>query len=98
MFSLLGVLSRLTENGRLTCIACLLHWVKLLQYVAVCGLPQKRQNHQIVMARFANDCLQALAPLLRKLERELGTSLKDIVLPMTVQSGATISCNGLSYV
>jgi hypothetical protein len=28
------------------------------------------------MARFANDCLQALAPLLQKLERELGTSVQ----------------------
>ena len=28
------------------------------------------------MARFANDCLEALAPLLRKLERELGKSMQ----------------------
>lgn len=41
-------------------------------YVAVCGLPQQRKNHHVVMARFAFDCYLALGPLLQKLELELG--------------------------
>ena len=40
--------------------------------VAVCGLPEKRANHAVVMARFARDCIHSMEVQLRALETELG--------------------------
>ncbi|CAB9505432.1 Receptor-type guanylate cyclase gcy [Seminavis robusta] len=45
-------------------------------YVAVCGLPRPRDNHAVVMARFAQDCLEKF--------RELVTML-DVDLPGTAK-------------
>ena len=41
-------------------------------YVAVCGLPDPRKDHALVMARFANDCLHRMKVLTGKLEKLLG--------------------------
>lgn len=41
-------------------------------YVAVCGLPVKRNDHAIVMAGFAKDCIKAMKPLVEELEISLG--------------------------
>lgn len=41
-------------------------------YVAVCGLPDPRKDHALVMARFANDCLNRMKVLTGKLEKMLG--------------------------
>lgn len=40
-------------------------------YVAVCGLPTRRDNHAAVMARFAQDCLTKFRELADTLEDEL---------------------------
>ena len=41
----------------------------------------------MVMARFARDCLQALGPLLRKLEVELGPDTAELGLRVGLNSG-----------
>ena len=41
-------------------------------YVAVCGLPDPRDDHFLVMARFANECLKTFHELTSQLERSLG--------------------------
>ena len=41
-------------------------------YVAVCGLPDARRDHALVMARFATQCLQRMKVLTGKLEKILG--------------------------
>ena len=40
--------------------------------MAVCGLPQPRRQHAVVMARFAQDCLGTLYVLVHELEATLG--------------------------
>jgi class 3 adenylate cyclase len=49
-------------------------------YVAVCGLPDPRKDHAVVMARFANDCLGRMSQMTRKLEVELGPDTADLGL------------------
>jgi class 3 adenylate cyclase len=41
-------------------------------YVAVCGLPDQRKDHAVVMARFAQACLTRMKVLTNKLEKILG--------------------------
>jgi class 3 adenylate cyclase len=40
-------------------------------YVAVCGLPDPRKDHPVVMSRFASDCIRRMAVQVRALEVEL---------------------------
>lgn len=46
-------------------------YISLLQ-VAVCGLPEPRDNHAVAMARFAAKCLKRMKALTRELELSLG--------------------------
>jgi hypothetical protein len=41
-------------------------------YVAVCGLPDPRPDHAVVMCKFASDCLKKMDDVTKKLEVELG--------------------------
>jgi class 3 adenylate cyclase len=41
-------------------------------YVAVAGLPEKRDDHAVVMALFARDCLVAFNRLVKQMEVDLG--------------------------
>jgi class 3 adenylate cyclase len=41
-------------------------------YVAVCGLPDPRDDHFVVMARYSNECLKTFHELTNQLERTLG--------------------------
>jgi hypothetical protein len=41
-------------------------------YVAVAGLPEKRDDHAVVMALFARDCLVAFNRLVKLMEVDLG--------------------------
>jgi Adenylate and Guanylate cyclase catalytic domain len=41
-------------------------------YVAVVGLPTPRKHHAVVMARFAQDCIERMCELTRELEKVLG--------------------------
>ena len=56
-------------------------------YVAVCGLPQPRDNHAVVMAMFARQCLKRMAQLTRELEIFLGPSTGDLKARVGLHSG-----------
>jgi hypothetical protein len=46
-------------------------------YVAAAGLPEKMEDHAVVMALFARDCLKKMTEVTRKLETTLGTLGKE---------------------
>lgn len=56
-------------------------------YVACAGVPSKRRDHAVVMARFANDCMNALVPTVMTLERSLGPGTGDIRMRFGLHSG-----------
>jgi Adenylate and Guanylate cyclase catalytic domain len=47
-------------------------------YVAVTGLPDPQKNHAVIMARFANACLDKMHEILRMLESKLGPDTTDL--------------------
>jgi Adenylate and Guanylate cyclase catalytic domain len=49
-------------------------------YVAVTGLPEPREDHAVVMARFANDCLKITRSLTKKLIVVLGPDTEDLTM------------------
>ena len=49
-------------------------------YVAVTGLPEPRDDHAVVMARFANDCLKKTRILTKKLIMVLGPDTEDLTM------------------
>lgn len=49
-------------------------------YVAVTGLPEPRDDHAVVMARFANDCLKKTRILTKKLIVVLGPDTEDLTM------------------
>ena len=49
-------------------------------YVAVAGVPNPRDDHALVMARFARDCLNVFNRLLTNLEITLGPDTADMKL------------------
>jgi len=56
-------------------------------YVAVCGLPDPKKDHAVVMARFAQDCLDASRDLVKRLETTLGPDTGDLMLRVGLHSG-----------
>ncbi|CAB9514382.1 Receptor-type guanylate cyclase gcy [Seminavis robusta] len=56
-------------------------------YVAVCGLPEGRKDHAIVMARFATDCMYRMHKLVKALETTLGPDTGDLGLRVGLHSG-----------
>jgi len=58
-------------------------------YVAVCGLPQPRKNHAVIMARFARDCRSRMAELTRELESILGPGTAELSMRFGLNSGPT---------
>lgn len=56
-------------------------------YVACAGLPTPRKDHAIVMAKFANDCLQKMNQLVRDLENSLGPDTGDLSMRIGLHSG-----------
>lgn len=58
-------------------------------YVAVCGLPEARSDHAVVMARFASACLTHFKSLVasKKLEGELGPGTSDLKIRIGLHSG-----------
>lgn len=56
-------------------------------YVAVCGLPDPRKDHAIIMARFARDCLFKMNEMTKKLESMLGPDTGDLALRIGLHSG-----------
>ena len=60
-------------------------------YVAVCGLPDPRQDHAVVMAKFATDCLKKMDEVTKKLEIELGPDTTELKLRVGLHSGAVVA-------
>ncbi|KAL7568291.1 hypothetical protein ACA910_022628 [Epithemia clementina (nom. ined.)] len=56
-------------------------------YVAVCGLPDPRVDHAVVMARFARACMRKMQELVHKLELSLGPDTADLSMRMGLHSG-----------
>jgi class 3 adenylate cyclase len=56
-------------------------------YVAVAGLPEERQDHALVVARFARDCLHKMRDLTSKLEVTLGPDTAELELRVGLHSG-----------
>ena len=56
-------------------------------YVAVCGLPEPRADHAVVMARFARDCMIKMQYLVKQLEVRLGPDTGDLSMRMGIHSG-----------
>ncbi|KAL3938715.1 MAG: hypothetical protein SGBAC_006428 [Bacillariaceae sp.] len=56
-------------------------------YVAVCGLPEPNDDHAVVMARFARDCLEKMNELARKLEATLGPDTANLAMRAGLHSG-----------
>ncbi|CAJ1952993.1 unnamed protein product [Cylindrotheca closterium] len=56
-------------------------------FVAVCGLPDPRQDHAVVMAKFACDCRNAMKKVKRKLEKELGPDTAHLDMRFGLHSG-----------
>jgi class 3 adenylate cyclase len=56
-------------------------------YVAVCGLPDPRKDHYVVMARFARDCLQRMQVVLKRLEVQLGPDTAELGMRFGLHSG-----------
>jgi class 3 adenylate cyclase len=58
-------------------------------YVAVCGLPDPRKDHAVVMARFARDCLFRFNVVTKQLENLLGPDTSELGLRIGIHSGRT---------
>eukprot|EP00526_Cylindrotheca_closterium_P003860 CAMPEP_0113601554 /NCGR_PEP_ID=MMETSP0017_2-20120614/292_1 /TAXON_ID=2856 /ORGANISM="Cylindrotheca closterium" /LENGTH=1159 /DNA_ID=CAMNT_0000509857 /DNA_START=105 /DNA_END=3584 /DNA_ORIENTATION=- /assembly_acc=CAM_ASM_000147 len=56
-------------------------------YVAVCGLPEPNDDHAVVMARFARDCLEKMNEMARKLEATLGPDTANLAMRAGLHSG-----------
>jgi class 3 adenylate cyclase len=56
-------------------------------YMAATGLPEKRRDHAIVMARFARDCLRKTHHVLRRLEVRLGPDTSALGMRVGIHSG-----------
>jgi class 3 adenylate cyclase len=56
-------------------------------YVAVAGLPDKCQDHAVVMARFARDCIAEHITLTKQLEVTLGPDTGDLRIRIGLHSG-----------
>ena len=56
-------------------------------YVAVCGLPEPRQDHAVTMARFARDSIAEHMAAVKHLESSLGPETGDLRLRVGLHSG-----------
>lgn len=56
-------------------------------YMAVCGLPNKNQDHAVVAARFAYECISAMREITRELEVQLGPGTASLGLRVGLHSG-----------
>ena len=60
-------------------------------YVAVCGLPEPRSDHAVVMAKFSTDCINEMRRLTRELEIELGPDTGELGLRIGLNSGPVVA-------
>ncbi|CAB9512393.1 cyclase soluble subunit alpha-3 [Seminavis robusta] len=57
-------------------------------YVAAAGVPDPREDHAIVMARFSKDIQRKMNDLTKRLEQELGPETGDLALRIGLHSGS----------
>lgn len=58
-------------------------------YVAVCGLPEPRVDHAVVMVKFADQCRASFTEITRDLEFTLGPETGDLRMRFGLNSGPT---------
>ncbi|CAJ1964564.1 unnamed protein product [Cylindrotheca closterium] len=56
-------------------------------YVAVCGLPEPKKDHPVVMSLFAADCLASMHVMVQSLEVDLGPDTADLSIRIGLHSG-----------
>ena len=56
--------------------------------MAATGLPEKRKDHAVLMARFARDCLKKMLFVVRRLEIRLGPDTADLGMRIGIHSGS----------
>lgn len=56
-------------------------------YVAVTGVPERRQDHAIIMTKFARDMLVMLQEELKRLKPKLGSDTLDLAMRVGMHSG-----------
>lgn len=57
-------------------------------YVAACGLPEPRQNHAVIMAKFTRDILLKMNKVVHELELTLGPGTSELGMRFGLHSGA----------
>ena len=55
--------------------------------MAVVGLPHPRQDHAVVMARFAKCCFKTMTEVTQAMEYSLGPDTGDLALRVGIHSG-----------
>lgn len=60
-------------------------------YVAVCGLPDPRADHAVVMCKFALECVREMKRLTQDLEVELGPDTTELCLRAGLHSGPVVA-------
>ena len=60
-------------------------------YVAVAGLPDPRPDHALVMAQFAEDCIEHVHALVMGLEKSLGPGTGDLDIRVGLHSGPVVA-------
>lgn len=56
-------------------------------YVAAAGLPEKRKDHAVAMARYARDCVLSMQGVVQQLEIYLGPDTADLEVRVGLHSG-----------
>lgn len=55
--------------------------------MAACGLPDQRDDHAVVMARFSTACLREFKMLVQRLELELGPGTSELKIRIGMHAG-----------
>ena len=61
-------------------------------YVAVAGVPRRRKDHALIMARFARDAMDKFGEVVRDLELRLGPDTADLAMRFGMHSGPGEEC------
>jgi class 3 adenylate cyclase len=57
-------------------------------YVAVAGLPEPQENHAVIMAKFADDCMVKMGQLTKELAPALGEDTAGLAMRVGLHSGS----------
>ena len=60
-------------------------------YVAVCGLPDPRVDHFVVMTKFASECVKEMDKITKRLDSELGPDTSELKLRAGLHSGPVVA-------